>query len=194
MADNVSITAGSGTIIATDEVGGAQYQRVKIALGADGAAADLAPGQGLMAASVPVAIASNQSAVAVSLATAPVLVAGTANIGDVDTQPIAHAMAAGNCHAPAGNTAAIVTIAAAGSGVSNVVNGIAWSYDADPTGGNLKIEDGASTVFTLDITNKGPGFIPFFRKGSTNTALVVTLAAGGVGVTGKVNVLDSWTV
>lgn len=66
MADNVSITAGSGTVIATDEVGGAQYQRVKIALGADGVAADLAPGQAAMAASVPVAIASNQSAVAVS--------------------------------------------------------------------------------------------------------------------------------
>ncbi|MBK8211611.1 MAG: hypothetical protein IPK78_18300 [Rhodospirillales bacterium] len=58
-----------------------QYQRVKLALGADGAATDLAPGQGLMAASVPVAIASNQSAVPVSLATAPALVAGSATIG-----------------------------------------------------------------------------------------------------------------
>ena len=30
MADNVAITAGTGTIVATDEAGGAQYQRVKI--------------------------------------------------------------------------------------------------------------------------------------------------------------------
>jgi len=67
MADNVTLP-GTGGIIATDEVGGAQYQRVKLALGADGAAADLAPGQALMAASVPVAIASNQSAVPVSAA------------------------------------------------------------------------------------------------------------------------------
>jgi hypothetical protein len=66
MADNVAITAGSGTTIATDDIGGVQYQRVKVALGADGAAADLAPGQALMAASVPVAIASNQSAVPAS--------------------------------------------------------------------------------------------------------------------------------
>lgn len=65
MADNVTLP-GTGGIIATDEVGGAQYQRVKLALGADGAAADLAPGQALMAASVPVVLASNQSAVPVS--------------------------------------------------------------------------------------------------------------------------------
>lgn len=36
MADNVAITAGSGTSIATDDIGGAQYQRVKIAAGPDG--------------------------------------------------------------------------------------------------------------------------------------------------------------
>lgn len=38
MADNVAITAGSGTTIATDEVGGAHYQYVKTAFGADGTA------------------------------------------------------------------------------------------------------------------------------------------------------------
>jgi hypothetical protein len=36
MADNVSIDPGSTTPIATDEIGGAHYQRVKLALGADG--------------------------------------------------------------------------------------------------------------------------------------------------------------
>lgn len=41
MADNVSITAGSGTTIATDDVGGVQYQRVKIGVGADGSATDV---------------------------------------------------------------------------------------------------------------------------------------------------------
>lgn len=40
MADNVAITAGSGTSIATDEVGGAHYQRVKVCWGADGTAND----------------------------------------------------------------------------------------------------------------------------------------------------------
>lgn len=36
MSDNVAITAGAGTSIATDDVGGVQHQRVKVTLGADG--------------------------------------------------------------------------------------------------------------------------------------------------------------
>ena len=40
MADNVAITAGAGTTIATDDIGGVQYQRVKLSVGADGAATD----------------------------------------------------------------------------------------------------------------------------------------------------------
>jgi len=41
MADNVPITAGTGTSIATDDVGGVQFQRVKPAVGADGSATDV---------------------------------------------------------------------------------------------------------------------------------------------------------
>jgi hypothetical protein len=36
MADNVGYTPGSGAIIATDDVGGVQHQRIKISLGSDG--------------------------------------------------------------------------------------------------------------------------------------------------------------
>jgi hypothetical protein len=64
MADNVGITSGSGTAIACDDIGSVFYQRVKLAMGADGAAdMDLDSGQQVMASSLPVAIASNQSAV-----------------------------------------------------------------------------------------------------------------------------------
>lgn len=38
MADNVAWTAGSGTTVATDDVGGVHYQRVKIMLGPDATA------------------------------------------------------------------------------------------------------------------------------------------------------------
>lgn len=41
MADNVAITAGAGTTIATDDVGGFHYQRVKVAFGTDGVATDV---------------------------------------------------------------------------------------------------------------------------------------------------------
>ena len=40
MADNVDITPGSGATVATDDAGGVQYQRVKVAHGADGSATD----------------------------------------------------------------------------------------------------------------------------------------------------------
>lgn len=65
MADNVTLP-GTGESVASDDVGGVQYQRVKIAVGADGTAADLAPGQVAMAASLPVVIASDQSAIPIS--------------------------------------------------------------------------------------------------------------------------------
>lgn len=40
MADNVAITAGAGTNIATDDIGGAQYQRTKVVWGVDGTVVD----------------------------------------------------------------------------------------------------------------------------------------------------------
>lgn len=40
MADNVAITAGAGTSIATDDIAGVQWQRVKVGWGADGTAGD----------------------------------------------------------------------------------------------------------------------------------------------------------
>ena len=43
MADNVQITPGSGANIATDDVGGVQYQRVKVNFGAEGQATDVSP-------------------------------------------------------------------------------------------------------------------------------------------------------
>jgi hypothetical protein len=88
-----------------------------------------------------------------------------------------------------------VTKTAAGAGVSNVLAMAAWSYDDDPTGGSLTIEDGSgTTVFKVDITSKGPGFIPFTPplKGTANTALIATLAAGGAGISGIVS-LHTWT-
>ena len=99
-------------------------------------------------------------------------------------------------HAPSSNTAAVVTYSAAGAGVAHVIGGIAWSYNGTPTGGNLKVEDGSgTTVFTVDITAAGPGCFMFSRpkKGTANTAMIVTLAAGGSGVTGKVSVTSHWT-
>lgn len=96
-------------------------------------------------------------------------------------------------HAPAANTAAVVTLAGV-AGSRRVVAGVAWSYDADPTGGALTIASNGVTIFQIDITGKGPGFIPFRPgiAGAYGLPLAITLTAGGAAVTGKVNVLGTW--
>jgi hypothetical protein len=97
VADTVDITAGTGTTIATDDAGaGGHVQIVKLALSADGSASPITADangleiQGAGTAGTPAGgVVSVQgvgsgTALAVSLATLPALVAGTANIGDVD--------------------------------------------------------------------------------------------------------------
>ncbi len=71
---------------------------------------------------------------------------------------------------------------------------LAWSYSAAPTGGRLTVQDGATTILDFSITAAGPRSLPsggpparLGLKGSLNTAMTVTLAAGGAAVSGKVN-------
>lgn len=64
MADNTTLNAGTGgDVIASDDIAGVKYQRVKLALGADGAAADAAVGGGTEATSLRVTIASDSTGV-----------------------------------------------------------------------------------------------------------------------------------
>ena len=81
MADNVTIpTTGTGTatpVIATDDVASVHYQKIKIALGADGAIDTLLDsGQQTMANSAPVVLASDQTAI-------PASQSGTWNVTNV---------------------------------------------------------------------------------------------------------------
>ncbi len=92
-----------------------------------------------------------------------------------------------NTHASGG--AAVITIAALDSNTTNnqriELEFVGWSYDAAPTGGNLKIESpSGTTLMTLDITAAGPGFIPFSGsciRGAAGQAMIITLADGSVG-------------
>lgn len=93
MSDNVSITAGSGTTIAADNIGGVQYQRIKIGLGADGTAVDAVGGSGVDSTAVQ----------RVSLATNVALPAGTNAIGKVD-------VVAGDVDHDVANTAKVIQV------------------------------------------------------------------------------------
>jgi hypothetical protein len=77
MVDNVAITAGTGTTIATDDIAGVHYQRVKPTLGADGTAVDVSAGAGAVGTGVQrVTLASDDPVAA--------LPAGSNLIGSVD--------------------------------------------------------------------------------------------------------------
>jgi hypothetical protein len=87
----------------------------------------------------------------------------------------------------ASNTAVVLTIAAV-PGYRHYLVQLIWSYNATPTAGRLTIAGTKGADIDFDITVSGPGpanFPPM--AGDVNTAMVVTLAAAGGGVTGKLN-------
>lgn len=105
-------------------------------------------------------------------------------------------------NAPASNTAAVITIAAPADGTRQLVlDAIHWSYSGGtPTAPRLSVTSGGVTIYDVDPTSQGIGFVPFASgkqgtgglRGTPGANLVITLAAGGSGVTGKVNVINYW--
>ena len=87
------------------------------------------------------------------------------------------------------NTIVAVQYPIAGAGMHHVVEGVAWSYSGDPTGGNLTITDGVTITFDIDITNQGYGYVPVRKRGTANTIMNIALAAGGAGVVGRLNII-----
>lgn len=89
----------------------------------------------------------------------------------------------------AANTAVNKTYAGA-AGKRHCLSKIDWSYNGDPTAGALTVTSGGVTIYSIDITKGGPGPLSFANPimGEPGEAVVVTLAAGGSGVVGKLNV------
>lgn len=80
MADNVAVTAGAGTTIAADEIGGVFYQRVKPVFGADGSATDASA-----ANPFPVTVInSNANGEATAANSAPVVLANNVHVRSVN--------------------------------------------------------------------------------------------------------------
>lgn len=114
MADNVDITAGTGTTVATDDVAGVHYQRVKLVDGTLDSTAAIA--------------GDATNGLDVDVTRLPALVAGTANIGDVD---IASPLGAGT------EAAAVrVTVATDSTGLLSV----------DDNGGSLTVDNSTLAV------------------------------------------------
>lgn len=127
MADNVTTDDG---VIATDEVGGAHYQRVKVVAGADGSATDVTIGGGVEAAALRVTIASDSTGV----------LSVDDNGGSLTVDNAALSVTGGGVEA----SAVRVTIANDSTGVLSV----------DDNGGSLTV-DGTVAVTNAHLTSLG---------------------------------------
>lgn len=101
MSDNVAITPGSGATVAADNIGGALYQRVKLALGADGTGVDASAGSGVVGTGVQrVVLATDVALPAGTNAIGKLAANSGVDIGDVDVTSL-----------PASGTATTSTVA-----------------------------------------------------------------------------------
>lgn len=144
MADNVTIPAsGTGTatpVVATDDVGGAHYQRVKVDLGGDGAASPLVRGQQSGANSLPVVLASDQGAVPITDNAGSLTVDGTVAVSGTVT--VDSELTTADLDLGAGSdTRAVVGLVGAKSGGGQLIPG-------DATAG-LKVDLGADNDVTV---------------------------------------------
>lgn len=93
----------------------------------------------------------------------------------------------------AANTAVVVTVTAYPTSSPRNVKYVAWSLDATPaTAIALTFASNSVTLFQIDITTGGPGFFEFPSDGipgANGNTIVVTLAAAGASIIGKLNVL-----
>lgn len=194
MSDTIAITAGSGTTINTDDIGGVHTQRVKVTWGPDGTVndADVASGKMLpvqLRVSDGTAFAFNSGAAsagtqrvvsatddpivtAINTGVATAIPAGNNNIGDVDiasiaagTTNIGHVGGVEYKTVAASQTA---TVLGATGGTGDYLSGI-LVVPATTSPGNVLLLDNATsiTVFTggaSSVTNLIPFFIPIGAK------------------------------
>ena len=96
-------------------------------------------------------------------------------------------------HSPASNTDAVITIPAQ-TGVAHEIEQIDFSYDLTPGAGSyIQLESPSGTILKkLYVTASGPGPLPLGNSGvkcAVGEAAIVTLLAGGSGVSGSVNAI-----
>lgn len=86
------------------------------------------------------------------------------------------------------NTAASITLTASPD-QRHKLQEVLWSYSGTPTG-KITVTGLEGDDMDVDVTAGGTGAIPLppAAYGRVNTSVVITIAAGGAGVIGKLNV------
>lgn len=151
MADNVSFqsatlaTPAAATSIATDDVGGTHYQRVKLDAGGDGASVPILAGTGAAASAIRVALADSSTCAATQ--------SGTWNITNISGTISLPTGAATAAKQPALGTAGtassdVITVQGIASMVALKVDGSAVTQ---PVSGTVTVQDGGGAI-TVDGT------------------------------------------
>ncbi len=180
LTDNVTVDNGglADYDVATDDVGGKQYQRFKLDLGGDGASS---PAVGTVPVSGSVSLAA-----AIDVATLPALVlsAGTANIGDVDVLTLP-ALPAGTNNIGDVDVISLPSIPAGNNNIGDV--DIASIAAGDNNIGNVDIVTlpalvaGTANIGDVDVLTV-PAPLSTTGGGTEAAALRVTVANNSTGL------------
>lgn len=101
-------------------------------------------------------------------------------------------MSASDTNISAANVDAVITLSAAGVGRNHTISGVSFSYSGVPTAGSFfQIQSGGSVVFKQYVSTAGINSVLFdeMKVGSENSAVVLTLSAGGIGIIGIVSIM-----
>ncbi len=172
MADGVAITAGAGTTVLTDDTGaGGHAQVVKLAISTDGSGT-LVP-------------ADAANGIDVDVTRLPALVAGTANIGDVDivTMPNVTLAAGTNTNEVVGDVAHSVAVA----GNPVLIAGVAQAHDDTAPPNRVDAESDTTRLATdfdgaVFVRPHGPQVWTYHLNTSTAQTDASVHAAPGAGL------------
>lgn len=167
MADNVAITAGAGTTIGTDDVGGVQIQRVKTTWGPDGTAndTDVATGKPLpvqLRSPTGTTLLGSAGTSATDVLTVQGIASGTAMPVSVASVPSHAVTNAGTFAVQAAITSGTLTTV---STVTNLgtINSVAPSFGSGSAG---------STTQRTVLATDSPGIITVGTAGTASTQVV----------------------
>lgn len=187
MADNLTITPGSGANAAANEIGGVKYQRVKISLGVAGVANDAEAGAGdVNVGTQRVTLANDDPAVVDLAAMEALLTTIDADTGGMAASltlidDVVHAEDAGHVSADRGVLALAVRrdAKAVGSGTDGDYSTLNVSPDGD-----LRVDSGKAHIVrvTPTITVPGTAYIANDCFGGEMTIANAARISGGSGV------------
>lgn len=169
MSDNIAITPGTGATVATDDVSGVQYQRVKLDIGGDGV-------------STPVT----------DLATSAKQDTGNTSLGSLDTKTPALGQALAAASRPVVLTASQLSTLTPPSNTGYALDASLTTIDTDIKS-NITLHAGTNLIGKVGIDQTTPGTTNLVAlTAETTKAIGVTRTADGSGnlLTSTTNALD----